>query len=183
MLQEKPDFIECRFDVGDELAERLASLTKVPVADIRTVEVSRDFGGEYLVTFPKACVPREVKRDAIVSLLLQASNDISAIKPMKTEEDTRASILSVLTTTIASVPKTDHLTAGDLGGLLKALDSFKDESAPKTGSAIPRLREVADAVRTHLAEISLEHPNDVEGSRTWFLMSCRSLSITQPTGT
>ena len=50
----KPVFIRTVFEVDDELAAKLADLTSMPVDDIRTVEVAKNFNNKFDVDFPEA---------------------------------------------------------------------------------------------------------------------------------
>ena len=51
-LEDKPIFVRARFELPSGLAEKLANATKHPVEQMKEVDVSRDFDGDYHIGFP-----------------------------------------------------------------------------------------------------------------------------------
>jgi len=73
----KPVFIESIFDVGGELAEKLANLTGMPSEQVREVSVSRRFEGDPIVDFPNAVPARAIDKDRVTQLLNAAEMDLT----------------------------------------------------------------------------------------------------------
>ena len=157
----KPVFIRAVFEVDDELAAKLAGETAIPVDDIRTVEVTKNFDNKFHVDFPDVRSVTSVAKSSVLTVLQKGARDLAAMTALKTEEKLKERLDSSLRRA------TDLVTADDLGSeelasVLAILDKVKTDSAPKTSTVIPRFKQVTEQIRTQHDEISRGHPRDVD---------------------
>lgn len=161
---QKPVFIEAIFDVGEELAQRLADKTGMPVEQMREVSVSRRFEGEPIVDFPNAVPPRTLDKERALNLLTQADKDLTVMTPLKTEEDLENLVLTAITSARTKLSDVENIGAVQLDDALFALSGVKTDSAPKTSTIVPRYLRLPEDLRALKADISYDHPRDVEAA-------------------
>jgi len=164
-LQEKPIFVEAVFDVGDNLADQLAKLTRMPAEAVREVNVSRDFDGCYDIDFPKSTPSRVVEAACLQALFDEAVEELERLKPLKTEQDLRESILQAVQHGRASITDTSGRTREHLDSMLAALCAVNTEQAPKTSVLVPRFERLRQDLTALLEEISEPHPAESEAAR------------------
>jgi hypothetical protein len=82
---------------------------------------------------------------------------------MKTEEDLKKAILSVLRTVASSLPTTD-VGREAIVAALDALEAVKTDGAPKSSTIVPRYTQAVNAHVTLREEVSRVHPRDVDGA-------------------
>ena len=146
--KDKPVFIRAVFEVDDMLAAQLASKTGMPIAAVRTVEVARDLDGKYEVDFPNANPARSIDKARVRSILDAAEHDVTALTPLKTEEDLTRLLITSIKTAIDALPQGDELTASDLDSVVATLDGVKTDGAPKTSVIVPRHKQATDELRS-----------------------------------
>jgi hypothetical protein len=130
---------------------------------MREVTVVRSLDGEYEVDFPNAKPSRSVPSKKVLDVLHDAERDITAMTPLKTEEDLKKLLASSLQTAI------DSLTAADLGpedltSALSILEGVRTDSAPKTSAIVPRYEQVCEHIRALGGELSRAHPREVDAA-------------------
>jgi hypothetical protein len=160
----KPVFIQVVFEVDDMLASQLSSKTGMPPEFVRTVEVSRNLSGEYEVDFPDAAPARSIETARVRTILESAERDITALTPLKTEEELTRLLITSIRTATASLPSANELGASDLDSLVATLEGAKTEGAPKTSIIVPRYRQVSDELSALRAEIVRQHPRDIDAA-------------------
>jgi energy-coupling factor transporter ATP-binding protein EcfA2 len=164
-LQEKPIFVEAVFDVGDNLADQLAKLTRMPAEAVREVTVSRDFDGCYDIDFPEATPSRVIEAACLQALFEEAVEELERLKPLKTEQDLRESIIQAVQHGRASITDTSGRTREHLDPMLAALCAVNTEQAPKTSVLVPRFERLRQDLTALLEEISEPHPAESEAAR------------------
>ncbi len=152
-MEDKPIFITALFDLSDSLADQVAKIAKLPASDVKKVEISRDFDGEYFVSFPD--VVREVEKKKIeqtFALLLKevkkvaAANDddsshkevlIQALdaatkhlasKPDKVSNDTIQELETILNNALEGIPAKAPVAALYKQKAVKEVRSYSKEA-------------------------------------------------------
>lgn len=157
----KPIFIQAVFQINDDLATRLIADTDLQVEHVRTVEVARDFDGNFHVDFPDAKLTRSVEKNRVLTLLDTAARDLAAMAPLKTEAALKNRLAASLRVAAETLPDED-LGPEELAAVLAVLDRVKIAGAPKTSASVPRHRAVTEQIRALHDEISQSHPRDVD---------------------
>ena len=160
----KPVFIEAVFDVGPELAQRLANKTGMPAEQMREVSVSRRFEGEFIIDFPNAAPARAIDKDRAANLLGGAEMDLTVMTAMKTEEDLKNLAITAISSAKSKLAGFEELGTMQIDELLSGLGTVKIDNAPKTSSIVPRYQRLAEELRMMKEEISREHPRDVDAA-------------------
>jgi hypothetical protein len=158
----KPVFVEVIFDVGPELAQRLADKAGLPVDQMREVSVSRRFDGEPAIDFPNADPARAIDKEHALGLLDQAETELTAMSALKTEEDLKNLVLEGIASARTKLSAQDKIGAVQIDEVLSVLSGVKIDNAPKTSTIVPHYQRVSEDFRTLKAGISHEHPRDVE---------------------
>ena len=159
----KPTFIRTIFEVDDELAAKLADETGMPENAVRTVEVGKSFDNEFDVDFPDANPATSVAKSRVLRVLQDGARDLGAMTALKTEEKLKKQVESSLRTATELVTA-DDLWAADLESVLATLEGVKTESAPKTGTALPRYEQTVEQIRALHDEVTRVHPRDVDAA-------------------
>jgi hypothetical protein len=145
---QKPVFIEAIFDVGPELAQRLADKTGMPVEQVREVSVSRRFEGEPIVDFPNASPARTIDKDRTLNVLGGAEMDLTVMTALKTEEDLKNLAIAAIASVKTKVSEFEEIGTVQIDELLSRLGTVKTDNAPKTSSIVPRYRRLSEELRT-----------------------------------
>jgi predicted ATP-dependent endonuclease of OLD family len=160
----KPVFIEAIFDVGKELAAKLAAVTGMPVEEMREVSVSRRFEGGPIVDFPNAIPARAIEKERIAETLNTAEMDLAAMTALKSEEDLKNLAIAAIAAANAKVSGYAEVGAGEIDEVLSVLGTVKTENAPKTSTIVPRYLRLSEELRGMKEEISREHPREVDAA-------------------
>jgi energy-coupling factor transporter ATP-binding protein EcfA2 len=160
----KPVFIEAIFDLGDELAQHIATKTGFPADQVREVKVSRRFQGDPVVDFPNAVPPRSAPNDRTVDLIDLAQSEISALTALKSEEALKGTVQAALTTARTNAASSPEIDVAGIDRLLQGFSTVNTSGAPATGMIVPRFQRVSDELRSIRAELSREHPRDVDAA-------------------
>ena len=155
----KPVFIEAVFDLGADLAQRIADKTGMPVDQVKEAKISRRFQTDPVVDFPNAAPPRSVPNDRILAAINSAQSEISVLPVLKSEEALKTTVQAALAAARdgASPPEIDVALVDDL---LQGLATVNTTGAPATGMVVPRFQRLSDELRSIRAELSREHPRD-----------------------
>jgi energy-coupling factor transporter ATP-binding protein EcfA2 len=164
LAKPKPTFIEAEFDVGDDLADKLATTTHLPANTVRRVVVSRSFDTQHEVDFPDAVPKRQAPRDELVEQLSSAAKTLDGIAPMKSEEDLKALLTTTVSTAITALPPDGPLDETQLKRTLAILDGVKTDGAPKTSEIVPRYRELCEHIQGMVEDVSRPHPRDIDAA-------------------
>lgn len=160
----KPVFIEAIFDVGKELAEKLAALTGMPAEQIREASVSRRFEGDPMVDFPNAVPARTLDNDRVSQMLNAAEMDLAVMTALKSEEDLKNLAIAAIAAAKAKVSGYAHVGAIQIDELLSGLATVKTDNTPKTSTIVPRYLRLSEELRGMKEEISREHPREVDAA-------------------
>jgi hypothetical protein len=163
--KEKPVFIEAVFEADDELVEKLQELTGASPDDVRTVFISRSYGGGYQVGFPNAKPRRTVPSGQVRDLLDASQREIEGTPPTKTEEGLKVSMLAALdegrrALEAEKIFESPNVASGMLKTLSTILKQVDPEQATKRSSIGPAYGRLLDAVEALIAEASVPHPQD-----------------------
>lgn len=160
----KPVFIEAIFDVGADLAQRLADKTGMPPDQMREVKISRRFEGDLIVDFPNAVPARTIDKTRASSLLDSAEMELTQTPALKTEEDLKTTAIAAVASGKSKVAAYEEVADTQIDELLSALSTVKTDGAPKTSSIVPRFLRLTDELMELKREISREHPRDVDAA-------------------
>lgn len=162
--QPKPVFIRAIFEADPELAQKLSDKTGMPEDAMSEIEVARRFDTEYEVDFPKASPSRSMSKEQVLKIIDKADKDIESMAPLKTEEDLKKLIVGSLQTARESISDKTDLDASDLESILNILGGVKTDGAPKTSTVVPRYHQSCENISELRADISREHPRDVDAA-------------------
>jgi AAA ATPase domain len=161
----KPVFVEVIFDVGTELAQRLADETGMPTEQMREVSVSRRFEGEPIVDFPNAVPARTIDKKRALNMLSAAEMDLTVMTALKTEEDLKNLAIAAIVSAKTKLPGFDEIGAvQQIDELLSGLGTVKTDNAPKTSTIVPRYLRLSEELRAMKEEISREHPRELDAA-------------------
>ena len=163
-LESKPVFIAAEFDVGEEIAQQLAEMTGSPAAQVREASVSRKYDGKYVVNFPKAAPLRAIEKARVESLLDIAAQELSALTPMKTEEELKSKILNAIPSAKSAITQ-QKVDAQQLKAVGEALATVSLEGALKTSAIVPRFQRLSEDISAFVQEVSHNHPREVKEAR------------------
>jgi AAA ATPase-like protein len=146
-MKTKPVFIEAHFEMDDEQAEQIASLTGASADKVKRVVVQRNLGGGYYVNFPDAHPVRSVERAQVSDILSSARAELDSMKAAKSDEDLKTRMLTVLTDLSTKVDiSSDGLSAANIQDLIESLASVSTEKATKTSIIGPRYAQVTESL-------------------------------------
>lgn len=160
----KPVFIEAIFDVGKELAERLAAVTGMPAQQMREASVSRRFEGGPMVDFPNAVPARAVDNERVSQMLNAAEMDLAVMTALKSEEDLKNLAIAAIAAAKAKMSGYAQVGAVQIDELLSGLATVKTDNTPKTSTIVPRYLRLSEELRGMKEEISREHPREVDAA-------------------
>jgi hypothetical protein len=161
----KPAFIRAVFEGDEKLAQALAAKTGMPPDALREVEVTRHLDTEYEVDFPNATPARSVSKERVLTVLKTAERELEAMTALETEGELKKLLISSVRTAREAVPK-GEVGPEALASILATLEGVKTEGAPETSTIVPRHQRTRDDVRALHAEISRDHPRDVDAATT-----------------
>ncbi len=169
----KPVFIRAVFEVEDELADDLIAITGVPREHIRLVEVTRNLGGGYTVSFPEAAPQRDLEVSRVYEVLDGANTEIARLEIGKSEEPLKALMLEKIGKVRGEI-EADAVDAGegivDDQAITRARDILQDgidlDKAPKRSAIAPHYAALLERIETMVAEVSVPHPNTNAKART-----------------
>src|SRR5437588_12283832 len=84
-LKPKPIFIRVYFEVPQKMREELSKLTGYPAAMFEEVEFSKNLDGQRFVNFNAVKLVREMASQDLSAILADATKEIDAATPLKTE--------------------------------------------------------------------------------------------------
>jgi predicted ATP-dependent endonuclease of OLD family len=160
----KPVFIETIFDVGKELAEKLAAVTEMPAEQMREASVLRRFEGGPMVDFPSAVPARAVDNDRVSQMLNSAEMDLAVMTALKSEEDLKNLAIAAIAAAKVKVSGYAQVGAVQIDELLSGLATVKTDNTPKTSTIVPRYLRLSEELRGMKEEISREHPREVDAA-------------------
>jgi hypothetical protein len=136
----------------------------LPAEQHREVSISRRYDGAPFVDFPNAAPARVIQKERAETLLTQAESDLTAMSPLKSEEDLKANFLSAIAS--AKVEMNSKATVGstELVEVASILEAVKTDGAPKTSSILPRYLRVVEDLSAFREEVSRDHPRDVDAA-------------------
>jgi hypothetical protein len=167
VMEKKPVFIEAHFQLEDNLVEEIASITGHPAKGLTIASVSRDFDGEYYVSFPNADPTRFHSREAIVELLASARSEIEAMSiAAQKEEPLKEGILATISAELSSFgkPTTEDskgLHQTEIRQLVARLGRVELGNASTSSTIRPRFERLLSALKGILSEVSRPHPSNV----------------------
>lgn len=158
-MENKPVFIEARFELPNSLVTEIVDMTGATAEDVRITLVQRDLGGGYRIGFPDASPKRHVLKSQVIDLLSKAQFEIGNLTAGKTEERLKSEILSTLDKALTEARiASDNIDGVTLKNVNEALDAVDTESAPKRSIVAPRFGQVLDAIAEMIANITKPDP-------------------------
>lgn len=169
-MDEKPIFIRARFRVQDDLISEIVDIANSSAEQLQTLEVARDFDGNYTVTFPHAAEKRTAPSKSVLQLLKEGAEDIEGLHARKTQEDLRERMITALRDLAKEVPENSQVISGDdLSALLNDLKSVKLGNAPKESKIAERYRDIGSSLEDMVVQTQSPHPDDIEEAKDWVL--------------
>lgn len=159
-MKEKPVFIRARFELMEKLMAEVAAKAGVAPANIKNVEVTRNFDGKYAVFFPEFnLVDLAARKSDLSSILEQAAVELDSLTPSgKADETLKQSVLvKVGQARALLVPLNEHIEADGVAQLQAVLTPTPDE-APAKSTIAPRYAQVVDLLAAHAARLAKGSP-------------------------
>lgn len=163
-LEHKPDFINARFVLSDTLAKSIAAKTGKTAEDVRLVEVSRDFDGNYSVHFPNAQADASIQAAELRKVFDAASHDIlAATASGKGDESLRADLLKRLKEADATLDGLEGSVGKDgITKLQVSVEAAAIKAAPQRSTIAPRFGQVIDMLAEYATRFTKPSPDDNE---------------------
>ena len=165
LLDKKPDFIHCEFEITNkEMLEGLSKDFNEEIEKINTVQISRDYDGNYSIHFPKAeCKTIDLKL-VVNNLSKKYLENINNLQEEgKTEKGIKEEVISILskykdleTITIEGVRNYQN----DLN-TLKAKDLARSTIRPKTKELVNELNDLIFQTQKETINESIEVRNQL----------------------
>jgi predicted ATPase len=167
LMNEKPVFIEARFELPNSLATKIAQLTGSTAEEVKITAVERDFSGQYRIGFPNARPQRYLPKVEVTQPLSEAHAEISQLTPAgKAEEGLKEDIVAVLETTINQAKNADDQVNKETLKQLKAvLENVELENPLKHSTLVPRFGQVVDEIDNLLSSVTKLHPQEFPEAR------------------
>lgn len=166
-MEEKPNFITAVFELSHGLKEELVKISSASLLEVSEAEVSRDLGGKYFVSFPKASPLRFIPKSRIVSILDSAKLDITKLDPVvKAEDSIKANILEVIEE-LNYIVESEKSEVG-LSILKKLEASLSNINIGGIGARStigPRFGQLTDMIKELATEISQPSINDSQKAK------------------
>lgn len=154
-------FIQAEFDASS-LAPTLARLTGEDEAQLHIILVSRNYEGKYRLKFPDCVTAEEIEATEIEKILQTAYKDIEQSKTLKTEENAKTEILSVLQVQADHLIDASAQDASELKVLVAVLKKLLPEEHAKSSVIIPRLTQAIEALEEMVQLLSRPAPEQRE---------------------
>jgi hypothetical protein len=135
---------------------------------VRTAVVSRNFGGGYVIGFPKASPTRDLPASDVVSLLVEAHEDVSGMEATsRAEGDLKERVSSVLVDAREVAESAGEAADEDvLYEVKKLLDGVDASKASSRSMVAPRFGRVVDGIEEMVAAVSKPHPSSNSDARS-----------------
>ena len=161
-MEHKPVFIRARFQLSENLAQTIAQLAGAEVNDVRLAEVSRDFDGKNVVSFPEATPRRTAAKTKLQQILACTESELAEIEPFKTEASLAEAILDAVRRAHTVVEQMDgDIDAESLTKLSKCLSVVALDDHPKGSKIVPRYKQLQTEIGNELTAITAPHPSKV----------------------
>lgn len=161
--EDKPTFIEARFELPLDLRQEVAALLRVPAEEASQVMVSRDFSGSYGVEFPEIDSAPGASKTAVLAELREARQEIAGLKAVDDEAELRSSLDQALQSAETRIEGSDEIV--ELSTLTKVAKELTDAKAPETSETsvvAARFAQVVKAMHLHAtAEADQETAEDL----------------------
>jgi len=163
-MEDKPEFIHARFALSDALATTVATKTGKAMDDVRLVEVSRNFDGNYRVHFPNAEADASVDAATLRAAFDGAATDITAATTSgKNDDALKADLLRRLKEGGTTLDAFDGSVGKDgITKLQGVIDQAALKNAPQRSTVAPRFGQVVDLLGEHAARFTKPGPDDNE---------------------
>lgn len=161
-MANKPDFIHARFSLSDTLANTIATKTGKAAEDVRLVEVSRDFDGNYGVHFPNAQADASIEVAELRMVFDAANKDIEASTASgKGDETMKADLLKRLKDAGTALDGFERSVGKDgIATLQTHLDAAAIKSPAKHSTIAPRFGQVVEILAEYAARFTKPGPDD-----------------------
>jgi len=140
-------FISAIFRTGD-LADNLTDVTGRKREELETVQVWRNFAGNYYVSFPGCKTLDTVAAAEIENMLKATLEAIETIAALAKEDAIRAKMLAVLNTEVGQLGAAS-LKASALKALIDRLAAAQPEEPAKTSVISPRFAQLIETLQEH----------------------------------
>jgi hypothetical protein len=147
------------------VADELAELTSMPIEFFHEVEISRNLGGGYTVSFPSANPLRSVDKKRVSDLLENAQLEMSTAAPLKSEQDLKERLTADVAAAMKVVAGAEAEIEDDtLASILAALKPLTDAAA-KTSTIVPQYLRLREEIENLRKEVSQPHPDNIKEAR------------------
>jgi hypothetical protein len=160
-----PIFVEAVFDIGEELAGKLAPKAALPAEQLREVTVKRRFDGVYFVEFSGAKPVRAIPLKGVKEIVSNAQTELVGLSPLKSEEQLKPDLLAAIAKAMNTLNGQGEVAGAVLDDALKSLLAVSTENTPKTSAIVPRYLRLIEELGGLKKEISHVHPNQVKELR------------------
>lgn len=163
LRQQKPQpvFIEAAFELEQSLGAEVAKLSGMPVDQVRTVSVKRQFDGVRIVDFPDAAPKRTIESSQVTAIVNQAETEFKTLTADTSDEALKAKLLSAAAAAKTALSKSPSVTAQQLEEIAKSFQTPKGEN-PEVSTFVPRQQKLISDIRALKTDISHAHPKDVK---------------------
>lgn len=170
-LDDKPTFIEAIFELPVILSSKVSKSTNYPLEDVSLVSVSRDLSGEYSIEFPDAKITRFITSESIIQLIESASEEIRDLKPLKSEDEVKNSLINAMSENITRIRANNpsDLQKADIERILAELGAIIPEVPSKTSQIFPRMRQLLEELNAQIKAISMPKPEEINGVKTFII--------------
>ncbi|MFO0805878.1 MAG: hypothetical protein U0791_22470, partial [Gemmataceae bacterium] len=162
VMEHKPVFIRARFVLAEPLAAKVAALTAKTAAEVRLVEVSRDFDGDHAIHFPNAQADNRIDPAVMRETLTTALDDITkAGASGKGDEALKAELLRRLRQANTRLDGFDGpIGAAEVAGLQEVIEQGAIKGASTRSTVAPRFGQLVDVLAEHAAVFAKPGPDD-----------------------
>jgi predicted ATP-dependent endonuclease of OLD family len=162
VLENKPIFIEAEFELPNNLAEKISTLTTRSINEFNKVIVSRDYDGKYYFSFPNAEIKTYIDTSNIKKIIRDTEDAIAQIAATSTEETLKKAVtdklVSVKEILDCSPDNTDAITLRNIKNKLSEIDTSK---APKRSLISARYGQAIDLLEGIISEFEKPSPSKV----------------------
>lgn len=162
VMEHKPVFIRARFVLAEPLAAKVAALTAKTAAEVRLVEVSRDFDGDHAIHFPNAQADNRIDPAVMRETLTTALDDITkAGTSGKGDEALKAELLRRLRQAVTTLDGFGGpIGAAEVASLQEVIEQGAIKGASPRSTVAPRFGQLVDILAEHAAVFAKPGPDD-----------------------
>ncbi|HJV86075.1 MAG TPA: AAA family ATPase [Noviherbaspirillum sp.] len=155
-------FIRAQFDT-EELAGKLAELTKADLAALSVVTVDRYFDGKHQISFPNHVQERDLDPTVVKEVLAHATEEINALVTLKAEEKLKADLLDKFNAFQLSISTGYRVNADQIHRFREEISALVPTPPAKTSTIVPRVELVLEWLANQHAKLVAPPLEKAEG--------------------